>query len=62
MNFKLLVVINPGNPTGQVLSLDTQKRIINFAHKNCLVLLADEVYHYNIYIEGQSFNSFRAVN
>jgi alanine transaminase len=62
VNVKSLVVINPGNPTGQVLSLDNLKRIVDFAHKNRLVLLADEVYQDNIYIAGQSFNSFRAVN
>ena len=40
---KALVVINPGNPTGQVLSKDNIKEIIKFAHEEKLFLFADEV-------------------
>ncbi|KAF2343810.1 Aminotransferase class I/classII, partial [Trinorchestia longiramus] len=39
---RALVVINPGNPTGQVLSRDNIESIIKFAHKNHLLILADE--------------------
>jgi alanine transaminase len=38
-----LVVINPGNPTGQVLDVPTMRQIVQFAHEHDLVLLADEV-------------------
>ncbi len=39
----MLVVINPGNPTGQVLSRDNIEQVIKFAHDNHLFLIADEV-------------------
>ncbi|KAI3842644.1 hypothetical protein MKX03_027308 [Papaver bracteatum] len=37
-----LVVINPGNPTGQVLAEENQRAIVEFYKKENLVLLADE--------------------
>merc|ERR1711907_73801 len=58
---RALVVINPGNPTGQVLSLENQKQIIIFCKREGLILLADEVYQDNIYAEGKEFNSFKKV-
>ncbi len=58
---RAIVVINPGNPTGQVLSLDNQKTIVEFCKKEKLILLADEVYQDNIYAEGKEFNSFKKV-
>ena len=39
-----IAVINPGNPCGSVLDVDTMKDILNFAAEENLVLLADEVY------------------
>jgi glutamate--glyoxylate aminotransferase len=44
-----LVFINPGNPTGQCLSQDNLRELIKFAHKEHIVLMADEVYQENIY-------------
>lgn len=58
---RALVVINPGNPTGQVLSEENQQDIVNFCKDEGLVLLADEVYQENIYAEGKTFNSFKKV-
>lgn len=58
---RALVVINPGNPTGQVLSRDNIEAIIKFAHKNRLFVLADEVYQHNVYAEGCKFHSFKKV-
>ncbi|KAF5400211.1 Glutamic--pyruvic transaminase [Paragonimus heterotremus] len=46
---RAIVVINPGNPTGQVLSRESMEQVIKFAVDNRLVLLADEVYQFNIY-------------
>lgn len=46
---RALVVINPGNPTAQVLSRSCMEDVIRFAYDNRLVLLADEVYQFNIY-------------
>ncbi|KAJ0007247.1 hypothetical protein Pint_29451 [Pistacia integerrima] len=40
---RALVVINPGNPTGQVLAEENQRDIVNFCKQEGLVLLADEV-------------------
>ena len=61
VNPRGIVLINPGNPTGQVLSADNIKSIVEFAYKNKLVLLADEVYQENIYKEGKEFVSFKKV-
>jgi alanine transaminase len=40
---RALVVINPGNPTGQVLAEENQQSILQFCRDEGLVLLADEV-------------------
>ena len=56
---KGLVVINPGNPTGQVLDSKVISEVIEFAHSKNLVLIADEVYQENIYAHGKKFHSFR---
>lgn len=42
-DMKALVVINPGNPTGQVLTKENIQEIIKFAHKHKLFIFADEV-------------------
>jgi aspartate/methionine/tyrosine aminotransferase len=56
-----LVVINPGNPTGAVLSYENIVMIINFAKKHGLSIMADEVYQDNIYSLNGMFNSFAKV-
>ncbi len=56
-----LVVINPGNPTGGVLSLDNIKMIIRFAKQHQLAIIADEVYQENVYQPGVKFHSFAKV-
>lgn len=58
---KAICVINPGNPTGQVLSEKSIREVIQFAVKNKVVIMADEVYQVNIYKEGLKFTSFRKV-
>ncbi|KAK8954797.1 hypothetical protein KSP39_PZI002539 [Platanthera zijinensis] len=58
---RALVVINPGNPTGQVLAEENQRQIIEFCKKESLVLLADEVYQENVYVEDKKFNSFKKI-
>ncbi|XP_014206238.1 alanine aminotransferase 2 [Copidosoma floridanum] len=60
-NPRVLVVINPGNPTGQVLSRENIEDIIRFAYKKRLFLLADEVYQDNIYHKDCCFHSFKKV-
>lgn len=51
------VLINPGNPTGAILSKDAVKDIVRFCAKHKLVLLADEVYQENIYDDDSEFYS-----
>ncbi|HOJ86029.1 MAG TPA: aminotransferase class I/II-fold pyridoxal phosphate-dependent enzyme [Elusimicrobiales bacterium] len=56
-----IVVINPGNPTGSVLSKENIKMIISFAQKHNIAILADEVYQENIYSDHHKFYSFAKV-
>lgn len=49
VNIKGIAVLNPGNPTGQVLTKDNLKDVLKFAHDKKMVVLADEVYQDNIY-------------
>ncbi|CAH0693887.1 unnamed protein product [Spodoptera exigua] len=58
---RAIVIINPGNPTGQVLTRQNIEDIIKFAHKHSLFLFADEVYQDNVYGEGSKFFSFKKV-
>jgi aspartate/methionine/tyrosine aminotransferase len=56
-----IAVINPGNPTGAVLSYSNIVMIINFAKKYNLSILADEVYQENVYVTDAAFHSFAKV-
>jgi aspartate/methionine/tyrosine aminotransferase len=38
-----MVVINPGNPTGQCLSYKNQEDVLRFCQEESLILIADEV-------------------
>jgi aspartate/methionine/tyrosine aminotransferase len=58
---KAIVIINPGNPTGAVLSLENIVMIINFAKKHKIAIMADEVYQDNIYAANAKFHSFAKV-
>lgn len=58
-DIKVLVVINPANPTGAVLSRENICQVIEFAHKHKLLIIADEVYQHNIWAEGAKFHSFK---
>jgi len=61
INVKAICVINPGNPTGTVLSHDTVTMVIDFAREHSLAILADEVYQENIYRMEDRFVSFTHV-
>lgn len=61
LTVRAMVIINPANPTGQVLSMANQEEIVEFCRKEGLVLLADEVYQDNVYVEDKKFNSFKKV-
>ncbi|CAL8070726.1 unnamed protein product [Orchesella dallaii] len=57
---RAVVIINPGNPTGHVLSRDNIEAIIRFAYNQRLLILADEVYQDNVY-GAKKFLSFKKV-
>jgi aspartate/methionine/tyrosine aminotransferase len=52
-----LVLINPGNPSGSVLTRENLHQVVQFCSRNKLVLLADEVYQENVYDESAEFIS-----
>lgn len=58
-DIRVLVVINPANPTGAVLSRENICQVIEFSRKHNLLVIADEVYQHNIWAEGAEFHSFK---
>ncbi|XP_075539568.1 alanine aminotransferase 2-like [Dermacentor variabilis] len=58
---RCLVLVNPGNPSSTVLSTQQIEDIVEFAYKNQLVILADEVFQDNCYCKDRPFRSVRAV-
>lgn len=59
VDVRALVIINPGNPTGASLSEDDVRAMLEFANKENLVVMADEVYQTNVFVG--KFHSFKAV-
>lgn len=59
IDLKTIVVINPGNPTGSILTKENIRGIIEIAARDHLVIIADEVYQANVY-QGE-FHSFKKV-
>lgn len=49
VNVVAFVMINPGNPSGAVLTRENVHDIVKFCARHNLVLLADEVYQDNVY-------------
>ena len=60
-NVRALVVINPGNPTGQVLTEADMVKVVQFCETERIILLADEVYQDNVYDKASKFVSFKKV-
>ncbi|CAK5265996.1 unnamed protein product [Mycena citricolor] len=59
---KALVIINPGNPTGALLTADTMKALVKLCEEHSLVLLADEVYQNNLHRAAEyPFTSFKKI-
>lgn len=58
---RVLVIVNPGNPTGQVLSKQNIRDIIKFAYEENLFIFADEVYQENVYDDEVKFHSFKKI-
>ncbi|CAJ0767465.1 15591_t:CDS:1, partial [Entrophospora sp. SA101] len=62
IDVRALVIINPGNPTGQCLTEQNIREIIKFCYKEGLILLADEVYQANVYQPVERpFHSFKKI-
>lgn len=61
INPRAIVVINPGNPTGAILSRKNIEDVIKFCYAKRLVILADEVYQHNVFYEDVPFVSFKKV-
>ena len=57
VDVRALVVINPGNPSGSVLTRENLHNIVQFCADKKLVLLADEVYQENVYDDNAEFIS-----
>eukprot|EP00184_Porphyridium_aerugineum_P003642 CAMPEP_0184695822 /NCGR_PEP_ID=MMETSP0313-20130426/3333_1 /TAXON_ID=2792 /ORGANISM="Porphyridium aerugineum, Strain SAG 1380-2" /LENGTH=536 /DNA_ID=CAMNT_0027154347 /DNA_START=246 /DNA_END=1856 /DNA_ORIENTATION=+ len=58
---RALVVINPGNPTGQLLSESNMREVVSLCERENMVLMADEVYQVNVYSETKKFVSFKKI-
>ncbi|XP_068789633.1 alanine aminotransferase 1-like isoform X2 [Struthio camelus] len=58
---KVLCVVNPGDPTGHVLSRSSMEAIIRLVDEENLLLLADEVHQDSVATPGRPFLSFKRV-
>ena len=56
-----VVIINPGNPTGQIMEASSISAVIAYCRKENICIFADEVYQANIWKAGAKFVSFRKV-
>lgn len=54
-------MINPGNPSGNVMTHCDIQVVAEFCNDNGIVMLADEVYQTNVYAEGAEFVSAKKV-
>jgi alanine transaminase len=61
LTLRTLCVINPGNPTGQVMTEANIKAVIEWAAKEKVLIMADEVYQTNVYDPNMKFHSFKKV-
>lgn len=61
LEVKALAMINPGNPSGNVMTHCDIQVITEFCSEHGIVMMADEVYQTNIYAEGAEFVSAKKV-
>ena len=61
VDVKMVVMINPSNPTGSVMTYDELAKVVKFCEEKGIVLLADEVYQANTYTKERPFVSMRKV-
>lgn len=60
IEIRALCIINPGNPTGNLIRLEQLQEIIKFCLEKQIVLFSDEVYQENIYIDEPFFSAKKA--
>ncbi|KAA0723536.1 Alanine aminotransferase 2 [Triplophysa tibetana] len=58
---RVICIINPGNPTGQVQSKKCIEEVLHFAYEENLFVMSDEVYQDNVYASDCQFHSFKKV-
>jgi len=61
VELRCICIINPGNPTGQVMTEENIKQTIAWAGDNKVLIMADEVYQTNVYDPAMKFHSFKKV-
>ncbi len=61
INVRALVVINPNNPTGSLLTKENIEMVLKFVDEHNIAVIADEVYQENIYNSEDRFHSFAKV-
>jgi alanine transaminase len=61
LEVRALAMINPGNPSGNVMTHCDIQIVAEFCAEHGIVLLADEVYQANVYNETQQFVSAKKV-
>ena len=57
---KMIVVVDPSNPTGEVFSRETMEKLANIAKKHDLLILSDEIYEQLVY-DGQRHTSIASL-
>lgn len=61
LKVKALAMINPGNPSGNVMTYNDIRIITDFCTDHDIVMLADEVYQTNVYTSTAEFISAKKV-
>ncbi|KAL0222615.1 hypothetical protein RCL1_002469 [Eukaryota sp. TZLM3-RCL] len=51
IKIRAIAVINPGNPTGSILTREQVSGLLKFAEQHNIVVMADEVYQENVYTD-----------
>lgn len=46
---KALLIVNPDNPLGRVLDVDTLSMLVDFANANKIHLVVDEIYALSVF-------------
>ena len=59
-NTRGLFLNSPCNPTGWVMPREEQRRLLDFCRERGIVIIADEVYHRNVF-EGEAAPSFLSI-